>query len=108
MGRTLKSEQRLIESISLPVSLRLPPITGVTSEAKKNFVPADVLRSLIGVPATCAGRANQSQSQCVFVGFVGGVLAIGQNRRAVSSVFVRQIDPLMRSHFNLALLCVRP
>src|SRR5205085_7899421 len=37
---TLKSEQRLIESISLPVSLRLPPIAGVTSEAEKNFVPA--------------------------------------------------------------------
>src|SRR5207248_5454946 len=68
----------------------------------------DVLRSLIRITAARSGRANQSQSQRLVVRFVRGVLAIGQNRRTVSTAFVCQIDPLMRRDFELTLFLVRP
>ena len=80
----------------------------MTSQPKKNFVTANVLRSLIRITAARSGRANQSQSQRLVVRFVRGVLAIGQNRRTVSAGFVRQVDPLMRRNFELALFFVRP
>src|SRR5205823_3181787 len=103
---TLKSDQRLIQSISLPVGLRLPPITCMTREPEKNFVATNVLGPLICITAARAGRANQGESQRLVIRFVGRVLTISQNRRAVGAILVREIDPLMRGDFELALFFI--
>src|SRR5437763_3713370 len=108
MSGTLKSDQRLIQPVSLPIRLRLPPIIRVTGEPKKNLVMANVLRALISVTAARARRANECHSQCLIVRLVRCVLAIGQDGRPERTGLVGKINPLMRSDFELALLFVRP
>src|SRR2546429_158083 len=107
MRRTLKSNQRLIESICLPVALRLTPITGVAREPKQNFMTADVLSALVCITAARSRGADERQSDRLIIRFVRSVFAIGQNRDAIRAALVGEIDPLMRSDLELSLFFIR-
>src|SRR5713226_5891818 len=102
-----ESDKRLIEAISLPVGLRLPPVAGVASEAERNLMTTEVLCALIRIATTRSRRAHQRQPERLVVRFVRGVLAIGEHRHAKRAVLVGEIDPLVRSNFELPLFFIR-
>ena len=58
MRRALKSNQRLIESVRLPVGLRITPITRVARQSEQNFMTANVLSALICITAARSRRAG--------------------------------------------------
>src|SRR2546422_3155101 len=107
MRRTLKSNQRLIESIRLPVGLRLTPITGVARKSEQNFMTANVLSALIRVATARAGRANQRQADRLIVRFIRSILAVGQQSHTIRATLVGEIDPLMRGDLELSLFFIR-
>ena len=79
MCGTLKSDQRLIEAIGLPVGLRVTPIPRVSRQAEDDFVAAKVLGALIRKTAARSGRADKSQTNRLVVRLVRTILAIGQD-----------------------------
>src|ERR1700682_2741146 len=103
MFRAFEGDQRLVEPVCLPVSSSLTPTIRVAGKTEHDFMPADVLCSLIGIAAPGSRRPYQSQPQRLVIRFVGTVLAVGKDRRSIRTAFVSQIDPLMRSDFELAL-----
>ena len=68
--RTLKRSQRLVQTVSLPIGLRLSPIVRVSGEAKDYFVTTDVLRSLVSITAARSGCANQRQTNRLVIQLV--------------------------------------
>src|SRR5438270_3530197 len=106
MRRTLKSNQRLIESIRLPVGLRLTPITGVAREPEQNFMTTNVLSALVCITAARSWGADERQSDRLIIRFVRSIFAISQNRHAIRAALVGEIDPLMRGDLELSLLFI--
>src|SRR5882724_3684180 len=102
MFRTFKSDQRLIQTIGLPISLFNAPII-VTGNPEQDLMPADVLRSLVYITAPSSRSANQSQSQCLIIRLIRSILTVSQNRRAERAGLIGQVDPLVRSDFELTL-----
>src|SRR5260370_19664048 len=106
----LKCNQRLIEAISLPVSLRLLPITGMASKTKDEIVVSPILRGLIAVaPAVAFAQTrsvDQRETQRVVVRFIGAVFAVGKHGHTVSSALVGKIEPLVRSNFKFLFIIV--
>src|SRR5713101_4226737 len=102
MFRTFKRDQRLIQTLRLPVSLLCSPVARMRGEAIHKLMVTQVLRGLIAVTRAWAEtrRAHERKPQGVIIGFVGSVLAICQHRDAESAALVSQIDPLMRRHFE--------
>ena len=49
MLRALKREQRLIQTLRLPVSLFATPITGMCSETVDKLMAAPILSCLVGI-----------------------------------------------------------
>src|SRR5439155_13298829 len=103
MRRALKSNQRLIESIRLPVGLRLTPIACVTRESEQNFMAANVLSALICITTARSRCAEKRQADRLIIRFIRSIFAIGQNRHAVRATLVGEIDPLMRGDLELSL-----
>src|SRR5438132_9506983 len=108
MRRTLKSNQRLIEPVGLPIGLGLTPIAGVTCESKKYFMAPNILRALIRITTTRSGCANKRQSKRLVIRFVRSILTVSQHCDAISTHLVGEIDPLVRSNLELTLFCIRP
>src|SRR5215204_5238302 len=108
MLRTLKSDQRLIETLRLPVSLLPTPITGMRSEAVNKLVPPPILCRLVSVTGSWPnpGSAQQGQAKCFIVRLVRAVLAVGKDRHTKTSALVREVEPLVRWHFKLSLVVV--
>src|SRR6267378_2406204 len=107
MFRAFESDQRLIQTVSLPVGPRFAPIVAVSSQTEQDFVSAQVLSSLIGIGATSSRRAQQRQPQSFVVRFIRGVLTVCEYGYAVGSILIRQIDPLMRGDFELTFFGIR-
>src|SRR5258707_7811432 len=107
MFRAFKCNQWLIQTISLPVSSRCAPTIFVTGEPKNDFMTAQILSSLISIPATRSRCADERQPQSSVIRLIRTVFAIGEYRGAVHSGLVRQVDPLMRRDFELPLFGVR-
>ena len=59
MFGTLKGNQRIIQTIRLPVRLSFSPISGVSDETKQNVVMAKILRSLIGIAAAGSWSSDE-------------------------------------------------
>src|SRR5438552_674170 len=112
MARTLEGNQRLIETLRLPIGLLLPPVARMTSQTIDQFVMAPVLRGLIGVRSsvafTDAGRADESEVDGFVVRFIRTVLAIRQNRGAIGSALIGEINPLVGRNFKPPVKCCRP
>src|ERR1043165_1888332 len=108
MLRALKRDQRLIDPQRLPVSLRGSPITGVRQKSVNELVMSPVLRRLIRVTRAWSNsrRAQQRQSQRIVIRLVRTVLAIGKDGDATRAAAIREIEPLMRRHFKLALVVI--
>ena len=102
LGR-FEGHERLIQAIALPIGERVMPIAAMSGEPEDDFVMAPILVSLVGITAVHAGRAQQGQTQSVVVRLVGTVLAIGKNGRAEAAAAVGEVDPLVRSDFELPL-----
>src|SRR5438128_8066252 len=96
MFRAFESDQRLIQTIGLPVSPRFAPIVAVSGQTEQDFVSAQILRSLIGIGAASSRRAQQSQTQSFVIWFIRSILTVSEYGYAVGSILIRQIDPLMR------------
>src|ERR1019366_9916242 len=64
----------------------------------------DILRSLIRIASGRAWGADECEAQRVVVWFIRSVLTVGQNRRAILTAHIREIDPLMGRHFKLLRL----
>src|SRR5260370_30918920 len=98
MPIALKSDERLIQALRLPISLLFAPVAPMRGEAIHEFMMTQVLRRLIAVTCTWteARRAHQRQANRSVVRFVGSVLAIRQHGHAESAALIRQIDPLSR------------
>src|SRR5690349_11066269 len=102
----LEGNQRIIQTLRLPIGLTGAPVAIVTSQSEDDIVMAEVLRALIVISPARAGSANEGEADGVVVRFIGCVLAIGENRRAIAATLIREIDPLVRSNFKLARLFV--
>src|SRR3979411_2184650 len=107
MFRAFKSNQWLVQTISLPVSSGFAPTIFVTREAKQYFMTTNILSSLIGITATRSRCTHKCQPQSFVVWLVRTVLTIGEYRGAVRAGLVRQVDPLMRGNFKLTLFGIR-
>ena len=101
VGGRRKGDKRDIEPLALPVGLCLAPTLGVARQTVHKVMVPHVLRSLVGVAAAHARGADQRQPKRVIVWLVRAVLVIGKNSRAPLAARVRQIDPLVRRHFEL-------
>ncbi len=77
MPGSLKSDQRLIETVRLPVRLCLTPIAGMSGQAEKNLVTAEILCALVSISPASSRSADERQTDGPVVGFVGRVLAVG-------------------------------
>lgn len=70
----LKSDQRSVQPLRLPIGIALLPMAGMRGEAVDKFMMAPVLGGLIGVIAPVAaaeaGRVNQGQAQRIVVRFI--------------------------------------
>jgi len=97
----LKSDERSIQSLPLPVRLAVAPTRGVSGNTVNEFVMSYILRALVGIPAARARRANQRQSNGMVVWFIRSVLAISQDGRAELTACVGQVNPLVRRHLEL-------
>src|SRR5436853_2754139 len=99
MARTLEGDQRLIKALRLPIGLLLTPVARVTSQTIHQFVMTPVLRGLVGVAPsiafTDARCADESQVDGFVVRFIRTVLAIGEDRSAVCSALIGEINPLV-------------
>src|ERR1035441_1579436 len=104
MFRSRKGDERRVQPLPLPVGSSLTPATGVPGDAVNEFVMPDILSGLIRVPAADTGGPDQSQPDCVVVGLVGSVLAIGEDSCAERSAHIREVDPLVRGYFELLRL----
>src|SRR5262245_40407596 len=91
----------------MPVGLSGAPVVCVTGKAEDDVVVSDILRALIVISAASSGGSDKRQAQSLVVRFVGGILAIGEHRSAVSAALVSKVDPLMRSHLKLPLFFIR-
>src|SRR2546422_3824383 len=107
MRRTFERNKWLIESIGLPIRPGLTPVAGVTGEAERDFVMAQVLSALVRIAAARSRRAQQRQPQRLVVRLVRSVLAIRKQRHAVRSLPGGEIDPLVGSNFELPLIFIR-
>src|SRR5689334_7064255 len=105
MARTLESNQRLIEPITLPVSSIFAPIARMARQPENDFMTPDVLGSLVGVCTSSSRSAYERQTDCLIVGFVRAVLTIRQDGGAKGPVLIRKIDPLVRAYLKLPLRC---
>src|SRR5690349_12404454 len=108
MLRAFKRDQRLIQTLRLPVSPLATPITFMRGQSIIKSMPAPILRRLICVTSAWAdaGRAQQRQAQRLVVRLIRAVLAIGQNRYAKRAAAIREIEPLMRRHLKLSLVVI--
>src|SRR5215471_21590788 len=74
------------------------------------FVVAPILRELVAIGATItatqAGSVDQCEAQRIVVRFVRSVFAIGEHSHAVGAACIGQIEPLMRSDFELLFIVV--
>src|ERR1700733_11470799 len=111
----LIGDERIAETIGLPIRLRLLPSPGVSRQAEYEFVMAPVLVCLVAVPLRTAiggrlhsGRAEQRQPDRMIVRLVRAVFVFSQDGRAEAAAFVRKIDPAVGGDFKLALLRVGP
>src|SRR5271170_2776755 len=111
----LEGDERIAETICLPIRLRLFPRAGVTRQTKDKFVMAPVLVCLVAVPLRASiggrlhsGRAYKGQADGMVIWLVGAVLVFGQDSSPEAAALVREIDPTMRGDFELALLRVGP
>src|ERR1700683_1867642 len=108
MPRSGEGHQRSAQAVALPVGLALVPVARMSSKSKQDLVSTPILIELIGEVAAGTGlgrtgRANQRQADGLVVALVGSVLDVGQNGRAVGSVPIGQIDPVMRGDLELAV-----
>src|SRR5713226_6143803 len=108
MFRAFERDQRLIQTIRLPVSPAFAPVVRVAGEPKQNFMMAQILSSLVGIATASSRRADQSQPQSFVVRFIGCVLTVSEHGYAIGAVLIRQIDPLMGSDFELTLFSIPP
>src|SRR5688572_13900133 len=108
MLRALKSDQRLIETLRLPIGLLSTPVTPMCRKTVNKLMPPPILRRLIGI--TCAWcnswGAKQRQTKCLVVRLVRTVLGIRKYSDAKRSASICQIEPLMRRHFKFPLVIV--
>src|ERR1700722_17705371 len=103
-----KSCQRSAEAIRLPIGLALAPVAHVPREPVENFVMSPILIELIGEIPSGTGhrsswRTKQREPNGIVCAFVGAVLWAGENRCAIGSALVRQINPVMRGNLKLAI-----
>src|SRR5690348_1417236 len=106
MFRSLEGNQRIVQALRLPIGLAGAPVSIVTGESENDVVVTEVLRALIVISPARARSANQREADGVVVRLIGCVLAIGENRRAIAATLISEIDPLVRSDFELARLFV--
>src|SRR5882672_8334660 len=108
MLRGFEGKKRIIQPLTLPVSPRLPPTGGVTSDAINELVVPDILRALVRILAMGGWSPDQGQADTVIVRLVGPNFAIGEDGGAKLAAHVGQVDPLMRRHFVISPFCSRP
>ena len=87
----LEGDERIAETIRLPVGLRFAPTAGVPCQAEYEFVMTPVLVCLIGVSLRTSiggrlhsGRAQKRQPDGMVIRLVGAVLEFGQDGRSES------------------------
>src|ERR1700730_1154807 len=100
MFGSFKGDERIVQTLRLPVGLALPPAGGMPGESVNKLVMSNILRTLVGVSTARSRRADQSQANGVVVRFVRSVLAIGQDGDAELAVHIGQVNPLVRRHFK--------
>src|SRR5215469_11634164 len=105
MTRGLERNQRLIQSLALPVGLFVSPTARMSGDAIHEFVMADVLSCLIGISARNAGGTDQGKADGIVIRLVGAILAISKDGRPELVAHVSEIDPLVGSDFELLGLC---
>src|SRR5712671_6379879 len=80
----------------------------MSRQAEENLVTAEILCALVSISTASSGCAQERQTDRPIVGFIGSVLAVSQQSHAEGATLVSQIDPLMRSNFELSLFFIRP
>src|SRR5271157_1407410 len=88
MFRGFEGNERLVETVGLPIGLALAPISRVSGQAVYELVMTQILRALVVIASAGAGCADQGEAKRVVIGLVGAVLAIRQHRRAVSAAAI--------------------
>ena len=115
MFRGFEGDERVAETVGLPVGLRLTPSIRMPGQAKDKFVMSPVLVGLVAIPLRPpifwrrhARRAEKRQPDRMVVRFVRAILAVGEEGGPKATALVSQIDPPMGRDFKLSLLRIGP
>src|SRR5207302_10107530 len=106
----LKGDERLIQTVPLPVCLFFTPVARVAGKTIDEFMVSPVLGGLVtvepSVAVSKAGRVDQSQAQRIVVRLVGAIFAIGKNGDAEISALIGKVKPLMRRNFEFLRIVI--
>src|ERR1700677_4465777 len=111
----LEGDQRIAETIGLPIRLCLLPTSSVSRQTEYEFVMAPVLVCLVAIRRRTSirgrlhsGRAQKRQPDGMVIWLVRAVLVFGEDGRTEVAALVSEIDKAMGGNFELALLRVGP
>src|ERR1035441_7665728 len=108
MLRCFEGDERIVQALRLPVGPGVAPAGGVPRDAVDELMVSEVLGALVRIAAPRAGSPNQRQPDGMIVRLVRSILAICQDGGAELAAHVRQVDPLVRRHFELLGLRAGP
>src|SRR5437588_4166854 len=106
----LKGNDRLIQTLPLPVCLFLAPVARVAGKTIDELMVSPVLGGLVAVKPSVAipqaGRVDQSQAQRIVVRLVRTIFAIGKNGDAEIPALIGEVKPLMRRNFEFLRIVI--
>ncbi len=116
MFRGFEGNERIAETIGLPVRLRLTPSIRVPGQAEDEFMMTPVLVGLIAVPlrtsirlgARMPGERRRVSRIVLSLGLSEPFLQSVKEGGPKAAALVGEIDPAMRRDFELPLLRIRP